>query len=70
MHEVMAIGDERNDIEMIAAVGLGVAMGNAVPAVRAVARAQVGTNDADGVAEALWRFVLRDLSAAETRLND
>lgn len=58
MHEVMAIGDERNDLEMIAAVGLGVAMGNAVPAVRERAAVVVASNADDGVAEALGRFVL------------
>lgn len=61
MHEVMAIGDERNDIQMIAAVGLGVAMGNAVPAVRERAKAVVASNAADGVAEAIQRFVLEPL---------
>jgi hypothetical protein len=58
MHEVVAIGDERNDLEMLASVGLGVAMGNARPEVLAVARARVGSNDQDGVAEAIYRFVL------------
>jgi 5-amino-6-(5-phospho-D-ribitylamino)uracil phosphatase len=60
MHEVMAIGDERNDLEMLASVGLGVAMGNARPEVHAVARVSVGTNDEDGVAEAIHRYVLTD----------
>lgn len=58
MDEVMAIGDGLNDCEILAAVGLGVAMGNACPEARAAARVQVGTNEQDGVAEAIERFVL------------
>jgi Cof subfamily protein (haloacid dehalogenase superfamily) len=58
MGEVMAIGDQINDVDMIEAVGFGVAMGNAIPAVRERAQVVVGTNDEDGVVEALRRFVL------------
>src|SRR5262249_29777521 len=59
MDEVMAIGDGLNDCEILAAVGLGVAMGNACPEAQAAARVQVGTNEQDGVAEAIERYVLR-----------
>jgi len=55
---IMAIGDGSNDLEMVASAGLGVAMGNAVPAVKAAASVVVGTNDECGVAQALERFVL------------
>jgi len=41
-----------------AAAGIGVAMSNAVPAVQAAASVVVGSNDQDGVAEALERYVL------------
>lgn len=58
MDRVMAVGDQLNDLEMLEAVGLGVAMGNAVPLVRERAGAVVATNDEDGVADALLRFVL------------
>lgn len=58
MREVFAIGDQVNDLELLEAVGLGVAMGNAIPAVRARANAVVATNDQDGVVEALYKFVL------------
>jgi haloacid dehalogenase-like hydrolase len=44
-------------------VGLAVAMGNAVPELRAVADVVVGTNDEEGVAEAIERFVLEPLGA-------
>jgi hydroxymethylpyrimidine pyrophosphatase-like HAD family hydrolase len=51
--QVAAIGDEINDVQMIAAAGCGVAMGNAVPAVRQVARYNTATNDEAGVARAI-----------------
>ena len=56
--EVMAIGDGENDLEMIAGVGLGIAMGNAVPAVKEVALEVVANNDEDGIAEAINKYVL------------
>ncbi len=56
--EIMAIGDDRNDASMIAGAGLGVAMANAVDAVKAVADDTTAANDADGVARAIERFLL------------
>ncbi len=47
--DVIAFGDSPNDIEMIKNAGLGVAMGNAVDAVKAVADRQTLTSDEDGV---------------------
>jgi Cof subfamily protein (haloacid dehalogenase superfamily) len=55
---VLAIGDAENDVEMLQLVGLGVAMGNAVEHLKAVADQVVASNDEDGVAEAIGRFVL------------
>lgn len=49
MHEVMAFGDGLNDIEMIRAVGFGVAMGNAHPDLKAVADYVCPTVEEDGV---------------------
>ena len=57
--DVMAIGDDYNDLEMIRGAGLGIAMGNAVDAVRDAARHVTGSNDDDGVVQALERFVLQ-----------
>lgn len=54
---IAAIGDQINDLPMIAAAGLGIAMGNAVPAVQAAARRQTRTNDQDGVAYAIQRLI-------------
>lgn len=50
---IMAIGDSGNDIDMVDFAGLGVAMGNAVPEVLAVADAVTSTNNEDGVAKAI-----------------
>ena len=57
--KVMAIGDGENDVEMLQLCGLGVAVGNAGAAARSVADVVVGSNDEDGVAEAIEQFVLQ-----------
>jgi hydroxymethylpyrimidine pyrophosphatase-like HAD family hydrolase len=49
--EICAVGDDVNDLQMIRAAGLGVAMGNAQPAVKAVADRIAPTHDEDGLAE-------------------
>lgn len=56
--EVIALGDSFNDLEMIEFAGLGVAMGNAVPELKARAKLVTGTNDEDGVAQVLEEYVL------------
>ena len=56
--EVMAIGDNLNDLEMLEAAGLPVVMGNAVPALLGRGWPVTASNDAAGVAEAIRRFVL------------
>lgn len=58
-HEVYAFGDELNDAEMIAWAGHGVAMGNAIDAVKAVADEITGTNDEDGLAQVVERLLAR-----------
>lgn len=57
--EVMAIGDSYNDLEMIAFAGIGVVMGNAREEIKARADYITSSNDEDGVAEAVEKFVLR-----------
>lgn len=52
----MAIGDGSNDAGMIKAAGVGVAMGNAHPALKELADEITDTNDRDGVAKAIARF--------------
>ncbi len=54
---VLAIGDQRNDVELIRWAGIGVAMGNAVPELKAVADWITRSNDDDGVAHALAHFI-------------
>lgn len=56
--QTMAVGDSENDLEMLQAVGLSVAMGNAPVAIHAAARAVTRTNDEDGVAAAIEKFIL------------
>jgi len=56
--EVMAIGDSFNDLEMIKYAGLGVAMGNARSEIKEQADIITATNEEDGVAEAIERYVL------------
>ena len=55
---VVFVGDSFNDVEAFAVAGLPVAMGSAPDEVRAAAAESVGDVDADGVAEAIERFVL------------
>lgn len=56
--QVMACGDSENDLPMLETVGLGVAMGNAPLAIQQRAAAVTATNDEDGVALALEKYVL------------
>ena len=54
----MAIGDTENDLAIIEAAGIGVAMGNATDAVKARADYVTTTNTKDGVAAAIEHFIL------------
>jgi len=55
---VMAIGDSFNDISMLEYAGLGVAMGNAREEIRKKADFVTASNDEDGVALAIEKFIL------------
>ncbi len=57
MDQVMAIGDSHNDLHLIRAAGLGVAMGNAERELKLAADAVTDTNEQDGVAVAIQRFL-------------
>ncbi|MDQ0202693.1 Cof-type HAD-IIB family hydrolase [Pectinatus haikarae] len=57
--EVMAIGDANNDLPMLEAAGKSVAMGNAADNIKSVCDYLVGTNDNDGVAEAIYKYILK-----------
>lgn len=54
--DTMAFGDGSNDMSMIRAAGIGVAMANADEALKAAADYITDTNDADGVAKAIAVF--------------
>jgi Cof subfamily protein (haloacid dehalogenase superfamily) len=56
--ETLAVGDAWNDVPLIDAAGVGVAMGSGPPELFARADAVVGDVAHDGVAEAIERFVL------------
>ncbi|HEY9744812.1 MAG TPA: Cof-type HAD-IIB family hydrolase [Oculatellaceae cyanobacterium] len=56
--EIMAIGDQGNDLSMITQAGVGVAMGNAPDDVKCCADYVAPPIDQDGAAEAIERFVL------------
>lgn len=56
--EVIAVGDNWNDLEMIEAAGLGVAMGHAPAGVRARADHVCASADEEGLREVIERFVL------------
>lgn len=55
--EVVAVGDDVNDVEMVRRAGIGVAMDNAVDEVKAVADWIAPSNDADGVAVTIDRLL-------------
>jgi Cof subfamily protein (haloacid dehalogenase superfamily) len=58
--EILAIGDSENDISMIEYAGLGIAMGNALESVKQKADYITDSNDNEGVAKAISKFVLFD----------
>lgn len=55
---VVAIGDQANDLEMVQWAGLGLAMGNAIPELKAVANHLIPSIDEDGVAIAIEEYLL------------
>jgi Cof subfamily protein (haloacid dehalogenase superfamily) len=60
MQDVMALGDNNNDIEMLKSVGWGVAMEQAPQAVKAAADAIAASNRHDGAALAIQYYALGD----------
>ena len=57
LSHVLAVGDSDNDLPMLKAAGVSVAMGNAPETIRAAADFVTADNNHDGVAEALKRFL-------------
>jgi hydroxymethylpyrimidine pyrophosphatase-like HAD family hydrolase len=63
--EICAVGDDVNDLPMIRAAGLGVAMGNARPEVRAAADRVVGSSDEGGIVDVAELVLARLAQAAQ-----
>lgn len=59
--QVIGIGDQDNDRSLIAWAGLGVAMGNAIADVKAIAKYIAPSADDDGAAHVIEKFVLNSL---------
>lgn len=57
--EMIAIGDGFNDLSMIQYAGLGVAMGNAEDGVKAHADYVTASNDEDGIAQVVEKYVMK-----------
>lgn len=65
--EVIAIGDSYNDLAMIEFAGLGVAMGNSPDDIKAIANYTTDSNNHDGVAKVVEKFVLEAILKEETK---
>ena len=63
--ETIGIGDNDNDLELVEWAGLGVAMGNASPAVKAAAGYIAPPVDEEGVSEVIERFIQVDMGKQE-----
>jgi hypothetical protein len=61
-HEIMAVGDNLNDLEMLEFAGCPVVMGNSIPDLRERGWQVTATNDEAGVARAVETFILRGAS--------
>ncbi len=59
VEQVIAIGDSWNDHDMIETAGLGVAMGNAIPALKEIADYVTLTNNEQGVKHVIEKFIFQ-----------
>ena len=62
--EVLAVGDNGNDVSMFRTAGTSIAVGNALPEVQAAATYTADTNDNDGAAKALEKLFLNEESCS------
>lgn len=62
LSQVMAFGDNGNDIGMLRTAGLGIAMGNGIPEAKAAADMVTTSNDDEGIARVLSQFFDADTS--------
>lgn len=58
LSDVIAFGDNYNDVEMIRSVGLGIAVENARKEVKAVAKFVTANSKEDGVARAIQKYIM------------
>ncbi len=58
--QILAIGDNHNDLEMLSFAGIPVVMENGVPELKVHGWHVTGSNDEDGVAAAITRFALQE----------
>ena len=65
--EVMAMGDNLNDLQMLEFAGTAVLMGNALPELKARGWPVTGTNDEAGVARAIEQYILNPSKGVITR---
>ncbi|MBY3623596.1 HAD family phosphatase [Acinetobacter sp. CUI P1] len=63
MSQVIAVGDSLNDLAAIQQAGLGVAMGNAQETVKEEADAVVASNNNDGIAEVIQKYIFNEAVA-------
>jgi Cof subfamily protein (haloacid dehalogenase superfamily) len=61
--EILAIGDNHNDLEMLSFAGIPVVMGNSVAELKTYGWHETGTNDENGVALAIEKFALREAAS-------
>ncbi len=66
LEQIMAIGDNNNDIGMLRTVGWGVAMGQASEAVKSAARVVTTSNWEDGVSIAIEYYALRNETTSDS----
>lgn len=59
VESTIAVGDSYNDMEMLNAAGLAIAMGNALPGLKDIADVVVADNNHDGCAEAIEKYLLK-----------
>lgn len=58
--EIICIGDADNDRHMVEYAGLGVAMGNAIEGIKNISQYITSSNNEDGVAEVIEKFILNN----------
>lgn len=61
--DAIFFGDDNDDLEAIKTCGIGVAVQNAIPEVKAAADVVIGANDNDSVAEFLLNFFFNDMNS-------